>query len=433
MLILIGGRFMAAVVVVGTQWGDEGKGKYIDILSADADYVVRYSGGNNAGHTIVHEGVKYALHLVPSGILRKGKTCIIANGVVINPAVLLTEINNLSKNKNELAELLISDRAHVIMPWHIELDSLQESFRGNEGLGTTRRGIGPAYADKAERSGIRMGDLIDPDIFREKVYSNIKIKNAVIDKVYGGKPLDAEKIIDDYLGYAEKLRPYVRDVNSIIHRAIENGKTVLFEGAQATFLDLDFGTYPYVTSSNPIAGGVCTGAGVGPKMITEILGVFKAYTSRVGSGPFVTEQENEIGNKIRELGHEYGTTTGRPRRCGWLDVVMLKYAARINSLTGLCLNHLDTVGKLDSIKICMAYKLDGKIIDYYPSNLKELARCEPVYEEFESWKDIDISKVNRYEMLPQAAKIYLRRIEEAIGVPIKYVGVGPEREQTITM
>ncbi|HHY64835.1 MAG TPA: adenylosuccinate synthase [Clostridiaceae bacterium] len=424
---------MAAVVVVGTQWGDEGKGKYIDILSADADYVVRYSGGNNAGHTIVHDGIKYALHLVPSGILRKGKTCIIANGVVIDPAVLVNEIANLSKHGNELARLLISDRAHVIMPWHIELDSLQEESRGSEGLGTTRRGIGPAYADKAERSGIRMVDLIDPDAFREKVYANIKTKNAIIEKVYGGTPLDAEKIIEEYLGYAEKLKPYVTDVNAIIHRALEEGKTVLFEGAQATFLDLDFGTYPYVTSSNPIAGGVCTGAGVGPKMITDVLGVLKAYTSRVGSGPFVTEIKNEIGDSIRELGHEYGTTTGRPRRCGWLDAVMVKYAARLNGLTGLCLNHLDTVGKLDSIKICMAYKLDGKVIDYYPSNLKELARCEPVYEEFESWKDSDISRINRYEMLPFAAKKYLRRIEELIGVPIKYVGVGPGRDQVITM
>lgn len=424
---------MAAVVVVGTQWGDEGKGKYIDILSADADFVVRFSGGNNAGHTIVHEGVKYALHLIPSGILRKGKTCIIANGVVIDPAVLLNEINDLSKHGSELAELLISDRAHVIMPWHIELDTLQEMSRGSEGLGTTRRGIGPAYADKAERSGIRMGDLMDPDTFREKVYAIIKIKNAIIEKVYGGTPLDADKIIDEYLDYARKLKPYVTDVNAIIHRALEEGKTVLFEGAQATFLDLDFGTYPYVTSSNPIAGGVCIGAGVGPKMITDVLGVFKAYTSRVGSGPFVTELKDEIGDTIRELGHEYGTTTGRPRRCGWLDAVMLKYAARLNGLTGLCLNHLDTVGKLDSIKMCVAYKLDGKIIDYYPSNLKELARCEPVYEEFEGWKDVDISRINRYEMLPPAAKTYLKRIEEIISVPIKYVGVGPGREQVITM
>ncbi|MCX7771696.1 MAG: adenylosuccinate synthase, partial [Clostridia bacterium] len=310
---------------------------------------------------------------------------------------------------------------------------LQESARGKDGLGTTKRGIGPAYTDKAERSGIRMGDLMDPDTFREKVYANIEIKNAIITKVYGGEPLDAEKIIEDYLAYAERLRPFVRDVNSIIHVALEQEKVVLFEGAQATFLDIDFGTYPFVTSSNPIAGGVCTGAGVGPRMITEVLGVMKAYTSRVGAGPFVTEQLNEIGDTIRELGHEYGTTTGRPRRTGWLDAVMLKYAARVNGLTGLCMNHLDTIGKLDGIKLCVAYKLDGKVIDYYPSNLKELSRCEPVYEEFESWKGIDISKARRFDSLPEAAKKYVRRIEEITGVPMKYIGVGPAREQTITM
>jgi len=355
---------MAAIVVVGTQWGDEGKGKYIDILSGDADYVVRYSGGNNAGHTIVYEGIKHAFHLIPSGMLRKGKTCIIANGVVIDPSILISEIERLEKEEIETAELLISDRAHVIMPWHIELDNLQEKMRGKEALGTTKRGIGPAYADKAERSGIRMGDLLDADYFKEKVYSVIKVKNAIIEKVYGGTPIDPEKTINEYLGYAEKLKPYITDVNSVIHRALEESKTVLFEGAQATFLDLDFGTYPYVTSSNPISGGVCVGAGVGPKMITEVLGVMKAYTSRVGLGPFVTELNNEIGDKIRELGHEYGTTTGRPRRCGWLDLVMVKYAARLNGLTGLCLNHLDTIGKLDSIKLCVNYKLNGKIIDY---------------------------------------------------------------------
>jgi len=424
---------MAAIVVVGTQWGDEGKGKYIDILSGDADYVVRYSGGNNAGHTIVYEGIKHAFHLIPSGMLRKGKTCIIANGVVIDPSILISEIERLKQQEIETAELLISDRAHVIMPWHIELDNLQEKMRGKEALGTTKRGIGPAYADKAERSGIRMGDLLDADYFKEKVYGIIKIKNAIIEKVYGGTPIDPEKTINEYLGYAEKLRPYITDVNSVIHRALEESKTVLFEGAQATFLDLDFGTYPYVTSSNPISGGVCIGAGVGPKMITEVLGVMKAYTSRVGLGPFITEQNNEIGDKIRELGHEYGTTTGRPRRCGWLDLVMVKYAARINGLTGLCLNHLDTIGKLDSIKLCVNYKLNGKIIDYYPSSLKELAACEPVYEEFESWKDHDISRIKRFGMLPVAAREYIRRIEEVTGVPIKYIGVGPGRDQTITM
>lgn len=424
---------MAGIVVVGTQWGDEGKGKYIDILSGDSDFVVRYSGGNNAGHTIVHEGTKYKFHLIPSGMLRKGKTCIIGNGVVIDPSVLLMELDSLKKQEIEMAELLISDRAHVIMPWHIALDTLQEEMRGKEGIGTTKRGIGPAYADKAERSGIRIGDLLDADYFREKVYSNLKIKNAIIEKVYEGNPIDPEKVIDEYLGYAEKLKPYITDVNSIIHKALENSKVVLFEGAQATFLDLDFGTYPYVTSSNPISGGVCTGAGVGPKMITDVLGVMKAYTSRVGSGPFVTEQSNEIGDKIRDLGHEYGTTTGRPRRCGWLDLVMLKYSARINGLTGLCINHMDTVGKLDNIKVCVAYKLNGEVIDYYPSNLKELGRCEPVYEEFESWKDVDISKIKRFEVLPESAKQYIRRIEQITGIPVKYIGVGPEREQTITM
>lgn len=424
---------MAGIVVIGTQWGDEGKGKYIDILSSNTDYVVRFSGGNNAGHTIVHEGVKYALHLLPSGILRKDITCIVANGVVVDPAVILMEIERLEKQNVQMATLCISDRAHVIMPWHIALDALQESKRGKDGLGTTKRGIGPAYSDKTERCGIRMGDLMDAETFREKVYANIEIKNAIIEKVYGGEPLDPEKIISDYLGYAERLKPYVRDVNTLIHVALEQGKTVLFEGAQATFLDLDFGTYPFVTSSNPIAGGVCTGAGVGPKMITEVLGVMKAYTSRVGAGPFVTEQMNEIGDTIRELGHEYGTTTGRPRRCGWLDGVMLKYAARVNGLTGLCMNHLDTIGKLDTIKLCVAYKLDGEMIDYYPSNLKELERCEPIYEEFEGWKHVDISAVRSFDDLPEAAKRYVRRIEEITGVKMKYIGVGPEREQTIVM
>ncbi len=426
---------MAGIVVVGTQWGDEGKGKYIDILSEDTDYVVRFSGGNNAGHTIIYDGMKFALHLIPSGILRKNVTCIIGNGVVVDPKVLLDEIYNLKEQGVEMATLYVSDRAHVIMPWHIELDRLQEERRNKSGtgIGTTKRGIGPAYTDKAERSGIRMGDLMDADTFKERVYENIEIKNAIIEKVYGGTALDAEKIIEEYLSYAEQLKPYVRDVNSIIHKALEEEKTVLFEGAQATFLDIDFGTYPYVTSSNPTAGGVCTGAGVGPKMITSVLGVMKAYTSRVGAGPFVTELLDESGDKIRELGHEYGTTTGRPRRCGWLDAFMLKYAARINGLTGLCMNHLDTIGKMDTIKLCVGYKLDGQLIDYYPSNLKELERCEPVYEEFKGWKDIDISKFRRFDSLPAEAKRYVRRIEEVIGVPIKYLGVGPGREHTITM
>ena len=424
---------MAGIVVIGTQWGDEGKGKYIDILANDADFVVRFCGGNNAGHTIVHEGEKYALHLIPSGILRKDKVCIIANGVVIDPAVLLMEIDGLKERHVEMAELYISPRAHVIMPWHRELDALQEAMRGDAGLGTTKRGIGPAYVDKADRSGIRMGDMMDPELFTQQVHSNLKIKNAIIEKVYGGTPFDPDAVIKEYLVYADRLRPYIRDVNTLVNAALEEGKCVLFEGAQATFLDIDFGTYPYVTSSNPISGGVCTGAGVGPKRITEVLGVMKAYTTRVGAGPFVTELKDEIGNTIRELGHEYGTTTGRPRRCGWLDAVMLLYAARINGLTGLCMNHLDTIGKLDHIRICTGYKLNGALIDYYPSSLKELASCEPVYEEFESWKGIDISRVSRFNALPEAARTYIRRIEQLAGVPMKYVGVGQDREQTITL
>jgi adenylosuccinate synthase len=421
---------MAVRVVVGTQWGDEGKGKYIDMLAKESDLVVRFSGGNNAGHTIVADGVKYALHLIPSGILHKGRTCIIGNGVVVDPAVLLKEMENLSQKGVSTERLLISDRAHVIMPYHKLLDELQEGQRGSSNLGTTKRGIGPAYADKTERCGIRMGDFIDPEQFAEKVRENLAVKNQIIEKVYGGKGFDADSVIEEYNGYARLLKAHVTDVNSIIADAIEEGKNVLFEGAQATFLDLDFGTYPFVTSSNPVAGGVCTGAGIGPTYIDEIYGVLKAYTSRVGAGPFPTEQNNETGDTIRELGWEYGTTTGRPRRCGWLDAVMIRYAARVNGLTALAINHVDTIGKLDKIKLCVAYKKDGEITRNFPASLKELAKCEPVYEEFDSWKE-DISNVRKFEDLPANAQKYLRRIEELAGTKIGLIGVGKDREQTI--
>jgi len=421
---------MATRVVVGTQWGDEGKGKYIDILAGDSDIVVRFSGGNNAGHTIVVDGVKYALHLIPSGILHPGKTCIIGNGVVVDPAVLLKEIKDLNEKGISTDKLLISDRAHVIMPYHKELDELQEKFRGNANLGTTKRGIGPAYSDKTDRSGIRMCDLIDEETFAAKVKANLEIKNLIIEKVYGGKGFDADKIIEEYSGYAKELRRYITDVNDVLFHAIKEGKNILFEGAQATFLDLDFGTYPYVTSSNPIAGGVCTGAGIGPIYIDEVYGVLKAYTSRVGSGPFPTEQNNETGDKIRELGWEYGTTTGRPRRCGWLDAVMIRYSARVNGLTSLAINHVDTIGKMGKIKLCRAYRKDGEEITYFPASLKELAKCEPVYEEFDGW-DVDISNVRKYEDLPANARKYLERIEELVGVKIRFIGVGKERHQVI--
>ncbi len=423
---------MATRVVIGTQWGDEGKGKYIDMLAQTSDVVVRFSGGNNAGHTIVANGVKYALHLIPSGILHDSKTCIIGNGVVVDPAVLLKEMKELSDKGISTKKLFISDRAHVIMPYHRIIDELQEKFRGENSIGTTKRGIGPAYADKTERSGIRMCDLIDEELFIKKVRENIAIKNLIIEKVYGGQPINADEVISEYLGYAQMLRPHVIDANSALFDQMEAGKSILFEGAQATFLDLDFGTYPYVTSSNPVAGGVCTGAGIGPVYIDEVYGVLKAYTSRVGAGPFPTEQDNEIGDTIRELGWEYGTTTGRPRRCGWLDLVMIRYAARVNGLTGLAINHVDTIGKIPKIKLCVAYIKDGKEIKSFPASLKELAKCEPVYEEFDGW-DVDISSVKNYSDLPENAKRYLNRVEEVVGVKIKLIGVGKEREQTIVV
>lgn len=422
---------MAVRVVIGTQWGDEGKGKYIDMLAKDSDIVVRFSGGNNAGHTIVADGKTYKLHLVPSGILHEGKVCIISNGVVVDPAVLIEEINGLNKRGISTEKLMISDRAHLIMPWHKALDELQENFRGESSLGTTRRGIGPAYTDKTERSGIRLCDLYNVPVFMQKVKSNLEVKNLILEKVYGSKGFDAEEIIGTYLEYADKIKNYVADTNDFLFEAVEHGKDILFEGAQATFLDLDFGTYPYVTSSNPIAGGVCTGGGIGPKFIDEIFGVLKAYTSRVGAGPFPTELNNETGNKIRELGHEYGTTTGRPRRCGWLDMVMIKYSARVNGITALAINHVDTIGKLGKIKLCVAYELDGERISRIPADLDVLDRCKPVYEEFDGWDNI--SDIRKYEDLPYNAKKYLERIRELSGVKIGMIGVGSGREQTIIM
>lgn len=422
---------MSVKVVIGTQWGDEGKGKYIDILAKDSDIVARFSGGNNAGHTIVVDGEKYALHLIPSGILHKGKKCIIGNGVVIDPIVLLKEIRELNERGVSTDNLMISDRAHIIMPYHKIIDELQEESLGKGSLGTTKRGIGPAYSDKTERCGIRVCDFIDEEVFVEKAKRNIKIKNKIIEKIYNGKAIDEDTIIKEYLGYANLIRKYVSDITTFIHESIEDNKEILFEGAQATFLDLDFGTYPYVTSSNPIAGGVCTGAGIGPKSIDEIYGVMKAYTTRVGAGPFATEQNNEIGDKIRELGHEYGTTTGRPRRCGWLDLVMIKYAARINGLTGLCINHMDTLGNIAKIKLCTAYIRDGVKTFSIPGSLKELAKSEPVYEDFDGWQ-VDITGITKYDDLPSNAKRYLERIEEVVGVKVKFIGVGPGRSQTIS-
>jgi adenylosuccinate synthase len=420
---------MSVKVVVGAQWGDEGKGKYVDILAENSDYIVRFSGGNNAGHTIVVDGVKFALHLIPSGILHTNKTCMIGNGVVVDPAVLLKEMSTLKESGISTDHLLISDRAHVIMPYHILLDKLQEDFRGTGSIGTTKRGIGPCYADKIERSGLRMCDLLDKDILASKVHENLRLKNRIIQNIYGSTPLNPDDIIEEYWGYANTLKPKIQDTNFMLHQALDLGKEVLFEGAQATFLDLDFGTYPYVTSSNPISGGVCTGGGVPPTHVKEIIGVLKAYTTRVGSGPFPTEQDNETGDTIRTLGHEYGTTTGRPRRCGWLDVVMINFASHVNGLTALAINHMDTLGKIPKIKLCVAYNINGTVTNRFPASLQTLSQVTPIYEEFEGWS-IE-PEMNSFDSLPHSAKKYIERVETLSGVPVKYIGVGKERHNTI--
>lgn len=415
-------------VVLGTFFGDEGKGKIIDYLSTKADVSVRCSGGNNAGHTINVDGKKFAFHLIPSGILSSNTKAIIGNGVVIDPKVLIEEIDRLHEAGYSTDNLYISNKAHIIMPYHIILDKLLEEARGDNKIGTTARGIGPAYCDKYERSGIRVEDFVTPK-FREIARTNIENKNKIL-KCFGYEPLDADSIISEYEGYAKVLAPYVKDTINIIHQSLEADKNILCEGAQATLLDIDFGTYPFVTSSSPSIGGVCTGTGIGAKDIGEVYGVLKAYSSKVGEGPYLTEQDNEIGDTIRELGHEYGTTTKRPRRCGWLDLVALKYAARINGLTGLAVNHLDTVGKLDKIKLCVAYNHNGKVSMDYSTNPTYISNCEPIYEEFEG-NFGDLSGIKNRSDLPKNAQVYLNRIEEIVKVPIKFIGTGPDRNDMI--
>lgn len=415
-------------VVIGSFFGDEGKGKIIDYLSSNAKVSVRCSGGNNAGHTINVDGKKYAFHLIPSGILNKGTKAVIGNGVVIDPKVLITEINELKANGISVDNLYISTKAHIILPYHITLDKLLEENRGKNKIGTTCRGIGPAYCDKFERSGIRVEDFISPK-FSELALINIENKNKIFE-CYRYERLNAKEIIAEYEEYAKILAPYVTDTVNLLHNAMENGEKILCEGAQATLLDIDFGTYPFVTSSNPTIGGVLTGTGVGPRDIGEVYGVLKAYSSRVGEGPYITEQNNEIGDLIRELGHEYGTTTKRPRRCGWLDLVALKYAVRINGITGLAVNHVDTIGKLEKIKLCVGYEHDGKIDMNYSTNAEYINTCSPVYEEFEG-NFGDISTIKSRSELPEKAQKYLSRIEEVVGVPIKFIGTGAERESMI--
>lgn len=415
-------------VVLGAFYGDEGKGKIIDYLSSDAKYAVRFSGGNNAGHTIVVDGVKFAFHLIPSGILNKGTKAILGNGVVIDPKVLLEEIKNLKDNGYPVNNLYISEKAHLILPYHIELDEALESLRGNNKIGTTKRGIGPCYCDKFERSGIRMEDFISKR-FKELLKINIKNKNLIL-KAYGYKKLNFKEVYNEYKEYAKELKKYVCDTTTMLHKAIRKGENILCEGAQATLLDIDFGSYPFVTSSNPTIGGVSTGTGIGSRFINEVYGVIKAYSSRVGEGPYVTEDLGEDGNTIRELGHEYGTTTKRPRRCGWLDIVALNYAVMLNGLTGLAINHLDTIGKLDKIKLCVAYNYKGKNVTDFSTNIDFLTNSTPVYEEFEG-NFGDISNCKTFEELPEKAKKYINRIEELTYTKVKFIGTGAERENII--
>ena len=421
---------MPAKIVIGAQWGDEGKGKIIDILARRSDVVVRSSGGNNAGHTVEADGVVYKLHLMPSGILNPNTLCIIGNGVVVDPKVLLEEIDMLQERGISVDNLKIDARAHVILPYHIKLDGLSEKARGKGDIGTTKRGIGPCYMDKAERSGIRMCDFIDAPLFEEKFRANLEVKNKMMVNVYGGEAMNADDYLEEYNGYAKRLAPFVTDTTVLLYNAIKAGKNVLFEGAQGTLLDLDLGTYPYVTSSHPISGGVCVGTGIGPTLIDDCIGVMKSYTTRVGKGPFPTELFDATGDLIRERGGEYGTTTGRPRRCGWFDAVIAKYAVRTSGLTGIALNKIDTLSDLGTLKICVGYKMGDSMISEFPPSLTELAKCEPVYEELPGWEG-DLGGVKTYDELPENAKKYITRIEELTDCKVVMIGVGPSRDQNI--
>ncbi|HBU04091.1 MAG TPA: adenylosuccinate synthase [Acidimicrobiaceae bacterium] len=420
---------MPATVVVGTQWGDEGKGKFTDLVAKEMELVVRYQGGHNAGHTLVVDGESFALQLVPSGVLYDHITPVIGNGVVVDPRVLIREMDMLESRGVDTSNLKVSGNAHLIMPYHQELDALHERHLGDAKLGTTKRGIGPAYADKAMRVGLRVQDLTDPKIFRAKLDVVLGYTNQVLMKVFDQQPVDPDEIAAEYLDTcAPRVIPHIGDAISIVHNALEAGQHILLEGAQATFLDLDHGTYPFVTSSNPVSGGACTGAGVGPRDIERIIGIAKAYVTRVGSGPFPTELFDEIGDHLVDVGHEYGTNTGRRRRPGWFDAVMMRHAARINSLSEIALTKLDVLDQLDEVKVCVAYEIDGVRHDHLPYHQSDLHKAVPIYEALPGWKT-DISSVTRPDDLPAAAADYIAFLEQQIGVPIRLVGVGPGREQ----
>jgi adenylosuccinate synthase len=421
---------MPAIVVVGAQWGDEGKGKATDLLGDRVDYVVRYQGGNNAGHTVVIGDESYALHLLPSGVLSHNAIPVIGNGVVVDPQVLLEEIDGLQERGIDCSKLLLSADAHLIMPYHRAQDKVSERYLGSSRIGTTGRGIGPAYGDKIARTGIRVQDLFDPGILRKKLDLVLREKNQMLTKVYNRRAIDPQAIADDYEKYAERLRPYLADTGLVLGRALDAGKFVLLEGAQATMLDVDHGTYPFVTSSSPTAGGACSGSGIGPTRISEVIGIVKAYTTRVGEGPFPTELHGEQGEWLRKTGSEFGVTTGRARRCGWFDAVIARYATRVNGITGYFLTKLDVLSGLDRVPVCVAYEVDGKRYDDIPMTQTEFHHAVPVYEYFDGWWE-DISKVQSFDELPANARKYIAAVEEMIGAPVYAVGIGPRRDQTL--
>ncbi|QTA86615.1 adenylosuccinate synthase [Desulfonema magnum] len=422
---------MSNIVIVGTQWGDEGKGKIVDLLAEFANAVVRFQGGNNAGHTMVVNGEQFISHLVPSGILQK-KTCFIGNGVVVDPAVLVEELDYLTEKGTAAGpdNLKISERAHIIMPYHKQVDHAREKMKGDKKIGTTGRGIGPAYEDKATRRGIRFVELLDPEVFSERVKTILEEKNFYLKNYLSSETLDAEAIIDEYKKYGERLAPHVTNISVTLQETLKAGGQILFEGAQGTHLDIDHGTYPYVTSSNTVSGNACAGAGVGPKDITEVIGIVKAYTTRVGAGPFPSELFDDIGNKIQEKGAEFGATTGRRRRCGWLDTVILNNAVRLNGLTGMAVTKLDVLGGLESLNICTGYEYEGEILHNFPASLNVLGACKPIYETLPGWSE-DISNVRKKEDLPYNTRKYLSRIEEITEIPIYIISVGPGRDETI--
>ena len=421
---------MSVTVLIGTHWGDEGKGKIIDVLTEGADVVVRYQGGNNAGHTVEIGSKKHVLHLIPSGILRDGKICVIGNGVVVDPMVLLEEIEELKKNGVDVENrLVISETAHVIFPYNRMLDKLKEGEKGTRKIGTTGRGIGPSYADKYARCGIRVSDLICPELLKPKLEEKLVEVNTILTKVYEEAPVKLSDIFDEFAAYGQKIKKFVVSGYSFINKAISGGKNVLCEGAQGTLLDIDHGTYPYVTSSNPTAGGACTGTGIGPTVIDTVVGVMKAYITRVGEGPFPTELDSALGDKVRKTGGEYGATTGRPRRCGWFDAVIGKYAVMINAIDSLAITKLDVLDSMDEIKICTSYKYNGKVVEEFPPVLEVLKKCEPVYESFQGWQK-DTTQCKKYSDLPQRAKEYIKRISELVGSKPWIISVGPKRSQT---